>query len=52
MLRSTVVQGDNSVYDACWSPDNQSIAYTQNKFIVIKQLAPNTKPLRVSIIKN
>ncbi|XP_068902733.1 intraflagellar transport protein 80 homolog [Tenebrio molitor] len=46
MLRSIVVSSDNSVYGACWSPDSQSIAYTQGKLIVIKQLAPNTKPLR------
>lgn len=48
MLRSTVVSSDNSVYGACWSPDSQSIAYTQGKCVVVKQLAPNTKPLRVS----
>lgn len=46
MLRSTVVSSDNSIYSACWSPDSQSIAYTQGKCIVIKQLAPNTKPLK------
>ncbi|XP_076269721.1 intraflagellar transport protein Oseg5 [Rhynchophorus ferrugineus] len=46
MLRSTVVSSDSSVYGACWSPDSQSIAYTQGKCVVIKQLAPNTKPLR------
>ncbi|KAJ3655370.1 hypothetical protein Zmor_014503 [Zophobas morio] len=46
MLRSIVVSSDNSVYGASWAPDSQSIAYTQGKFIVIKQLAPNTKPLR------
>jgi intraflagellar transport protein 80 len=49
MLRSIVVSSDNSVYGACWSPDSQSIAYTQGKLIVIKQLAPNTKPLRVTL---
>lgn len=48
MLRSTVVSGDSSVYGACWSPDSQTIAYTQGKCVVVKQLAPNTKPLRVS----
>ncbi|KAJ8916293.1 hypothetical protein NQ315_016434 [Exocentrus adspersus] len=46
MLRSTVVSCDSSVYGACWSPDSQSIAYTHGKCVVIKQLAPNTKPLR------
>ncbi|XP_019878422.2 intraflagellar transport protein 80 homolog [Aethina tumida] len=46
MLRSTVVSGDSSVYGACWSPDSQTIAYTQGKCVVVKQLAPNTKPLR------
>lgn len=47
MLRSTVVSSDYSIYGACWSPDSQSIAYTNGKFIIIKQLAPNTKPLKV-----
>lgn len=46
MLRSMVVSSDSSIYGACWSPDSQSIAYTQAKYIVIKQLAPNTKPLK------
>lgn len=46
MLRSTMVSSDNSIYAACWSPDSQSIAYTQGKCLVIKQLAPNTKPLK------
>ncbi|XP_057652979.1 intraflagellar transport protein 80 homolog [Diorhabda carinulata] len=46
MLRSTVVSSENSVYDACWSPDGQAIAYTQGKFLVIKHLAPNTKPIK------
>ncbi|XP_060517914.1 intraflagellar transport protein 80 homolog [Cylas formicarius] len=46
MLRSTVVTSECSVYSACWSPDSQSIAYTQGKCVVIKQLAPNTKPTK------
>ncbi|XP_028134909.1 intraflagellar transport protein 80 homolog isoform X1 [Diabrotica virgifera virgifera] len=46
MLRSTVVSSENSVYGASWSPDSQSIAYTQGKCLIIKQLAPNTKPLK------
>ncbi|CAG9768961.1 unnamed protein product [Ceutorhynchus assimilis] len=46
MLRSTVVNSDSSVYGACWSPDSQSIAYTNGTCVVIKQLAPNTKPLK------
>ncbi|KAF5282730.1 hypothetical protein FQR65_LT02727 [Abscondita terminalis] len=46
MLRSTVVQSDNSVYDACWSPDSQAIVYTQGQFLIIKQLTPNTKPVK------
>ncbi|CAH1117583.1 unnamed protein product [Phaedon cochleariae] len=46
MLRSTVVSSENSVYSASWSPDGQAIAYTQGKCLVIKQLAPNTKPLK------
>lgn len=47
MLRSTVINSDSSVYGGCWSPDCQSIAYTHGKCIVIKQLAPNKKPLKV-----
>ncbi|CAG9859174.1 unnamed protein product [Phyllotreta striolata] len=46
MLRSTVVTSECSVYGASWSPDSQAIAYTQGKCIVVKQLAPNTKPLK------
>ncbi|XP_074029895.1 intraflagellar transport protein Oseg5 isoform X3 [Leptinotarsa decemlineata] len=46
MLRSTVVSSESSVYGASWSPDSQAIAYTQGKCLVVKQLAPNTKPLR------
>ncbi|KAL3274989.1 hypothetical protein HHI36_019763 [Cryptolaemus montrouzieri] len=46
MLRSTMVSSDSSIYAACWSPDSQSIVYTQGKCIVIKQLAPNTKPFK------
>lgn len=46
MLRSTVVQSDHSVYDACWSPDSQAILYTHGCFIIIKQLTPNIKPVK------
>nr|CAH7751636.1 unnamed protein product [Callosobruchus chinensis] len=46
MLRSTVVTSDSSIYSACWSPDSQAVAYTHGKCIVIKHLAPNTKPQR------
>lgn len=46
MLRSTVVSSDSSIYGACWSSDGHSIAYTHGKLIVIKNLAPNTKPLQ------
>lgn len=49
MLRSTVVNSDSSIYGAAWSPDSQSIVYTNGKCLVIKQLAPNTKPLRVGL---
>lgn len=48
MLRSTVVSSNAAIYGACWSPDNQAIAYTQGKLIIIKPLAPNTKPLQVN----
>ncbi|GLV42372.1 Outer segment 5 [Carabus blaptoides fortunei] len=46
MLRSTVVVSENPVYSAEWAPDSQSILYTQSKVLVIKQLAPNTKPVK------
>ncbi|XP_066143483.1 intraflagellar transport protein 80 homolog [Euwallacea fornicatus] len=46
MLRSSVVNSDSPVFAACWSPDNQSIAYSSDKCLVIKLLAPNTKPLK------
>lgn len=48
MLRSTLVSSDNSIYGACWSPESQAVAYTQGQFIVIKQLAPNSNPQKVS----
>lgn len=51
MLRSTVVSSNCSIYSACWSPSNQSIVYTNGKFIVIKELTPNTKPQKVNLLK-
>lgn len=48
MLRSTVVSSEMPIYSAAWAPDCQSIIYTQGKLLVVKQLAPNTKPIRVS----
>nr|XP_023025824.1 intraflagellar transport protein 80 homolog [Leptinotarsa decemlineata] len=38
--------GTGLLTGASWSPDSQAIAYTQGKCLVVKQLAPNTKPLR------
>lgn len=49
MLRSTVVSSDAPIYSAAWSPDSQSILYTHGKILIIKQLAPNTKPVRVKL---
>lgn len=46
MLRSIIVSSDNSIYGASWSPDSQSLVYTQGKALVIKSLAPNTKPIK------
>ncbi|XP_017775258.1 PREDICTED: intraflagellar transport protein 80 homolog [Nicrophorus vespilloides] len=46
MLRSSVVSSENSVYGASWAPDSQAIVYTQGRLLVIKQLAPNTKPVK------
>ncbi|XP_018322477.1 intraflagellar transport protein 80 homolog [Agrilus planipennis] len=44
MLRSTLVSSDSSIYAAVWSGDSKCVAYTQDKQIVIKHLAPNIKP--------
>lgn len=49
MLRSTVVGSDNSTYGACWSPDSQSIVYTQGNLLVIKDLMPNSLPKKVNL---
>ncbi|PSN36206.1 hypothetical protein C0J52_07301 [Blattella germanica] len=47
MLRSTVVQSDTPVYSAAWSPDSSQVLHTSGKMLVIKHLAPNSKPSRV-----
>lgn len=49
MLRSIVASSSSAIYAACWSSDNQAIAYSQEKQIVIKPLSPNTNSTQVII---
>lgn len=51
MLRSTVLQGDIPIYTATWGADSNQVLIAQGKHLVIKPLAPNTKPIRVSLYK-
>lgn len=51
MLRSTVLQGDIPIYTATWGADSNQILIAQGRYLVIKPLAPNTKPIRVSFFK-
>lgn len=48
MLRSTVLQGDIPIYTATWGADSNQVLIAQGRYLVIKPLAPNTKPIRVS----
>lgn len=43
MLRSTIIQNEEPIRIACWSPNSLSIAYTTGSFIAIKPLAANSK---------
>lgn len=47
MLRSTIVQNENSIRSACWSPNSMTIAYCTGSFIAIKPLAANSKLIKV-----
>lgn len=49
MLRSTIVQSDTPVYSAVWSPDSNQVLHTLGKVLVIKPLAPNSKPIQVRV---
>lgn len=47
MLRSTIIQNEKSIRNACWSPNSLSIAYTAGGCIAIKPLAANSKLMKV-----
>lgn len=49
MLRSTVIQGDVPIYTATWGGDSNQVLIAQGRSLIIKPLAPNTKPNRVSL---
>ncbi|CAL4111796.1 unnamed protein product, partial [Meganyctiphanes norvegica] len=44
MLRSTLAQSSVPVYSAAWAPDSDAILYTNGTNLIIKPLAPNSKP--------
>ena len=49
MLRSTLCQSSGPVYSAAWAPDSEAILYTASSSLIIKPLAPNTKPTQVQL---
>lgn len=46
MLRSTVIQNEESISCARWSPNSSSIVYCQGSSIAIKPLAANSKLIK------
>ncbi|XP_076064271.1 intraflagellar transport protein Oseg5 [Oratosquilla oratoria] len=44
MLRSTLAQASIPVYAAAWGPDSDVVLYTSGNNLIIKPLAPNSKP--------
>ncbi|XP_040569650.2 intraflagellar transport protein 80 homolog [Lepeophtheirus salmonis] len=46
MLRSTLSQNSDPVYSLFWSPDSSSVLYSMDRFLIIKPLTPNSKPLQ------
>ncbi|XP_018019947.1 intraflagellar transport protein 80 homolog [Hyalella azteca] len=46
MLRSSLAMSSGPVYSAAWSPDSDAVLYTSGTALVIKPLAPNTKPIQ------
>ncbi|KAK3862875.1 hypothetical protein Pcinc_031302 [Petrolisthes cinctipes] len=46
MLRSTLAQVSTPVYGAAWAPDSDAILYTAGTSLIIKPLAPNSKPIQ------
>lgn len=51
MLRSTLAQVSVPVYGAAWAPDSDGILYTTGTNLIIKPLAPNSKPIQVEYYK-
>lgn len=49
MLRSTVVQSNEPIICACWSPNSTAIAFCQGGNIAIKPLAANSKLSKVEM---
>ena len=49
MLRSSLAQAPVPVYGACWAPDSDAVIYTSGHNLVIKPLAPNSKPIQVTM---
>lgn len=47
MLRSTLAQVPVPVYGAAWAPDSDAVIYTSGYNLIIKPLAPNSKPIQV-----
>lgn len=47
MLRSTLAQASVPVYGAAWAPDSDAVLYTTGTNLIIKPLAPNSKPIQV-----
>ncbi|KAJ3351960.1 Intraflagellar transport protein 80 [Entophlyctis luteolus] len=45
MLRSGLVQNGYPIYAVSWSPDNDSILYTNGRNLVIKPIQPSNKPV-------
>ncbi|XP_027217373.1 intraflagellar transport protein 80 homolog [Penaeus vannamei] len=46
MLRSTLAQVPVPVYGAAWAPDSDAVIYTSGYNLIIKPLAPNSKPIQ------
>lgn len=52
MLRSTIIQDDIPIYTAAWGSDSNQVLIAQGRTLVIKPLAPNTRPTRVGLSKS
>ena len=50
MLRSTLAQTAVPVYGAAWAPDSNNVLYTSGTSLIIKPLAPNSKPTQVFLL--